>query len=947
MSDPRRHLLIPEEYGRWLGLRWAVNQEAIEHTATPPSVGLTFAMADQVSLFLSGFHSVRAPISFAYTLHLLRLLGLGAISERDAAPGTLARLARAFRKEGRPMRNAGVLCARLCRDVPRLADPPDVADLEDFPRRPWFATPRWMTAKMFGLIDPPELPSLEPEEFDARIRDALNGYTDAELAHWMRFGRGPAEDSAGRIAEEAESLPRDLSEILEGLGSRPRLGDSARLAPQMDGALTFPARERPPSALPTGGYADVSTRGSFDAILPGQLALDDLEFLRRFASHELLYYHREEPASADDEEVVLVIDQGVRTWGDVRVVLSAAAIALARRTARRGTPLRIASTGPATPLVWGGSEAPPADLDPEAIAALIEGSDFTESPAVALADALKTPAASSARDVILLTHPRSLSSADVAEAASAAPRGTRLFAVAVDEAGAVELSELRGGGPVALARCRVTVAPPEPEPVLRKADPAPDSLWKGDIEPIPYPFRLGLQADIWDGPFSFDHAGEYLVALSGESPQLHAWRLDDGTSELLPRPYFDGEIWSDPDMIVAVVGVAGGVVLGVWAGEALCAIHYDLRNRTVVVHPLGQIDYEDFPAGSEWLYDRERHALVLRGAGREDARGIAVDLGARRESAVYRESPKSPPSSARARIAAVAASKLPSAWLGVCDAPAHCHWLRSILFDRAKGAISHCLGAEMRTMTPMSDGQPALRDRAILSARHAGGVLAVLARGRDAEDGTRTIFAFHADTGHVLGTYRPMDGETDFALSADGRRLAFRAGPRFLIAHDLAVGEIKLITQQARGPRVKDVLIVGRMLGLKVGKAARYVHWRAGTLTEVNAGNPIDFRPRRESSGHAGSAPPHGVDRGRFPIWCQSMHFTALLDVLGQVAILDASGRLVAMFAADDSGIAAWTPGGDRLGPASLAGGPPTPGAAEAIGRALVAAEGSPARSSS
>ena len=59
--------------------------------------------------------------------------------------------------------------------------------------------------------------------------------------------------------------------------------------------LTLPPRRFVPQELPVGGYTDIVTRGQIEHLLPTQFALDELEFLRRFAENELLYFRREEP----------------------------------------------------------------------------------------------------------------------------------------------------------------------------------------------------------------------------------------------------------------------------------------------------------------------------------------------------------------------------------------------------------------------------------------------------------------------------------------------------------------------------------------------------------------------------------------------------------------------------------------------------------------------------
>src|SRR3954471_3841462 len=123
------YLAIPKAYGRWLGgLRWSANGEAVEYATTDPEIGLTFAMSAQIDLFLEGLAAEGRTLHFAYVLHLLHLLGdwkrMGTTGARGPSQEELAALALAFHETGRPLRNAGALCAVLCRDIPNVPDPP-------------------------------------------------------------------------------------------------------------------------------------------------------------------------------------------------------------------------------------------------------------------------------------------------------------------------------------------------------------------------------------------------------------------------------------------------------------------------------------------------------------------------------------------------------------------------------------------------------------------------------------------------------------------------------------------------------------------------------------------------------------------------------------------------------------------------------------------------------
>ena len=148
-----------------------------------------------------------------------------------------------------------------------------------------------------------------------------------------------------------------------------------------------------------------------EQILPIQFALDDEEFLRRFAERELLYFHREEPRQPTTEEIVLLLDQGVRTWGDVRLVLAGAVIALLRQAKRRRIAIKLATTSN------GGEAIDPIELEPRAVFERSwKRATCRPHPGVALSQLLNSPAAAR-RDIVLLTHPRNVGEPAVRDAA--------------------------------------------------------------------------------------------------------------------------------------------------------------------------------------------------------------------------------------------------------------------------------------------------------------------------------------------------------------------------------------------------------------------------------------------------------------------------------------------------------------------------------------------------
>ena len=568
LDNAHDYLAIPTDYWRRPGgLRWCASGEAVEQIAPDPTIGCTFAMAGEIALFLEGYVTSGPLICFGFVLHLLQLLGLSG-NELTARrrPAAFADLASTFREMGRPIRNAGALCARLCREVPRAADPPDPIDLGQALRHPTS-----ISVFQHRLHWPAEMPPLTPDRFEALVLKALEQLTPGDVRHWLRHGCGPV---GGAGEEVARLWTHDFAAVLAGLKERPRLAGAVPLVESLAGALTLPPRRLNRAELPAGGYADIATRGQPEQILPAQFVLDDIEFLRRFAAHELLYFHREEPRAPTTEDLLIVLDQGVRTWGDVRLVLAAAALALVRRAARRNTPSRFITTGaPARIIALD-------DVDANGLGALLEASDLSLHPGAALESALDDPSERS-RDVVLLTHPYSVREPEVAAGAQSTPAGTRLFALTVDGDGSVELAELRHGTPVTLGRCRALVrAPAQAVPSPRRASDAVTRTsrcsWRGDVEPIGFPFRFGIQNPIPDGHFDFDNAGEWLLAVvARDRAPLYAWRVDGTEAELLPRPSIDGRVLSQVD---AVLGVIRGFVVMGSNGKDFIAAHYDFAD---------------------------------------------------------------------------------------------------------------------------------------------------------------------------------------------------------------------------------------------------------------------------------------------------------------------------------------------------------------------------------
>ena len=218
-------------------------------------------------------------------------------------------------------------------------------------------------------------PPLTALDFEMRFLNALKQLSPDEIACWLEHGQGHLPFPGERVAQAIEALkPKTLEGVVAALEDRDRLAGAMPMVSQFISALTLPPRRLAHQALPTGGYADIATRGKPEQILPSQFAIDNIEFLRRFAENELLYFHREEPHAPVTEELVLLLDLGVRTWGKVRQALAASALALARLSARKKLRLLFTSTGIDGRLV------DPLSIDDETLGLLWESSDLSPDP---------------------------------------------------------------------------------------------------------------------------------------------------------------------------------------------------------------------------------------------------------------------------------------------------------------------------------------------------------------------------------------------------------------------------------------------------------------------------------------------------------------------------------------------------------------------------------------
>ncbi len=902
MSSSAAYLHIPPDYARHIGgLRWAMAGDAID------SLDGTFALVEEVVSFLEGFASRRPLLHFAHMLHLLYLL-------RQGDPV----LSRAWREAGRAARPAGAFLAELCRDVPSLA-PPGIDEIH-------------LALRLRSFLgatgeDETEGPLLAPREFVSLLAVALEQFSLAQVVHGLRHGQLPAGDGKRLAREVLQARPASLGEVLAELARHERLAGAVPLVDRLVGALSLPPRRLADRQLPLGGYADVGTRGQPEQILPAQFALDELEFLRRHAEHELLYYRREEPHSPTRDELLVLLDQGVRTWGRVRLALAACALALGELARARRLALRFATTGN------GGRTVDPLAVESAELAELLGASDLTPHPGLALERVLEEKAR---RDVVLLTQPRNLAEPDVQAAARRLGPDSRLFAVAVAAGGEAIFSELRHGLPVPVSRFRLDLALPEPS---RSAGPEPPREWRGDIEPVGFPFRFGPGGNHEPLLFAFDQSSEWLLAAL-QHGLLLLMRRDGTAHEMLPRalvvdlscpPGSDGRLLGE---VHGVLGVTGGfVVTGAVPGQVVAA-HYDLATRQVRVHAFAA-SASKLARGVEWRYLRRRHVLLLRlgeqfcwahlAAGRRD-QPFPAELCWR---------PADPPTRLALPLPPQDGSE-PSQNGGT--------WRRPVLhFDARSGTLGlDDVVPGWLPFTPLADGRPALVGRTLMRAECRRDVLAVLflepQRGKE-------LWLFQGPAGRTITTLLLPFERDAFTLSPDGRYLAGQRGPCQVEVRETAPGG-SLLGGSPVGRHHNNVVVhLGEQwLTLTIDRRIHRLDWAGGSLVHTYdqgsliaaAGSP--GRIEAGTQALPGRVPGFlGYDRARFRLaaW---RNLIAVVTLYGEVFLFEHTGQLVCGFFAFRSQVAAWLPDGTCWGDEALLGRPQAPGAAGRIGQALVEA---------
>jgi MoxR-vWA-beta-propeller ternary system domain bpX1 len=951
MTSSDYYLRLPQPYvGRLGGLRWSDTEDAIEFED-----GRHFVFKPELALFLQGFGSERSLIPFFYILHLLGILvegdaGIRSQAERadearlesnmqDDDAGTprvdVDVLHRAYCQGGRLPRNAGVLCGMLCKDIP--AAPGDIS-VDDLVHRLTRNNPVTLHAAS-GSARTATFLLVEPATFLDSVRNHLRDYSPAELEHWMRHGRAPLSEEGKRLSEIVRP-PQTLGSILTTLIQAPRLATGLPFLPQLVSALSIPPRRLERSELAIGGYADIATRGRPEQLLPGQFALDKDEFTRRFAENELLYFRREEPPAGQREELVLLLDQGVRTWGIVRTLLGAAALALIKLADRKKRALSVAGTSN------GGVSVDPLSADPEELAKLVAASDLSVNPGLALETVL-LDLDSRPRDIVLLTHPRNLLEFDVTAAALRLPSNCRLFGVIATAEGEVEFVEIARGAQRLLAKIRVDLeqkksARREPRSQGVERDARLYRPWTGDVERFAFPFWFGL---IGSGNlFDFDHDGHWIF-IEGDRRIIHAARTDGTWNEILPRPLIHDSVQVNWRRLLGVVG--GFCLAGIDSvAKRVLLTHYDIVRRHARIF---MFDSAVVGETQTWTYDSARHIIRLSASAFFDlTEGTFRSMKAKEPHLNVADKPR------KTQLAKHYSQVIPVSKPGSGDPNISC----DLAFDRVSGMLELLDpdGEAKFSVQPLGDGEPILAGAVLNWAALRANTLAIAYTVSRIKSGG-AILLILVPEGRVLGSFDAMWSDAA-VLSNDGSKLAHweRGSPTVFAVHDVMNAGRPLLSLN-RG-RYHNQLWYGLKpteLAVSTGGTFHRIEWSSGVLRVESKPRPtVD---RRDSSENL-AIPIRGVPRDRllggnrerpyvsFQLKTRNTRFVssaestliAAADPFGHILLFDSPDELLCIFFFFRATIGAWIPDGTQWGPPNLLDGAPTPNALEKIGSRLLEA---------
>ncbi|MBN8603817.1 MAG: hypothetical protein J0M26_22570 [Planctomycetes bacterium] len=118
-------------------------------------------------------------------------------------------------------------------------------------------------------------------------------------------------------------------------------GFLASLAWELSSLIALPRKPSEPDDLPIGGVSDISNRGNPERLLMTELAAEPDLLIARIANGQALYLRRESPPKPRPQTRNILIENGIRCWGEQRFTMLAFAFAIAASEEKRVAQVQI------------------------------------------------------------------------------------------------------------------------------------------------------------------------------------------------------------------------------------------------------------------------------------------------------------------------------------------------------------------------------------------------------------------------------------------------------------------------------------------------------------------------------------------------------------------------------------------------------------------------------
>jgi hypothetical protein len=358
------------------------------------------------------------------------------------------------------------------------------------------------------------------------------------------------------------------------------------------------------------------------------------------------------------------------------------------------------------------------------------------------------------------------------------------------------------------------------------------------------------------------------------------------------------------------------------------AAHFDLAREHVRLHPFGI----SASGTREWFAFPDLNSVAVR----TSIATRSLDLATGEQFP-----PVGPESTAGTRAveahARARAPVRPPPTIVLADVRADVHALAGPWVKCAGGVV--WLGNVRPTWPPFiptADGKRLLDGVTKFgTAQFAGGTLALEAHRQETP---ARLYLFGGPNGRLLADYEL--GHAVFLLSPDGRRLARQSRERSVLVNDPARAD-EPVAYFGAASRHSNLSVQLETAWIKVG-IGKTVHTFTLDTAVMHHGCVQSPQNLTVATAHPPTAVPaaFAYDPQRFLVAAACGPWTAVVDAWGQVLLLGPAGRIAAHIIVRRGLAAVVLPDGTRWGSPALLGGPETPGAAEAIGKALRAAVG-------